>query len=214
VPKKCDKGKGDASSCCAPYPEEPHCLPQTHLPLAPAVVSGTAVATAGQYEVVGETGTTKDESMQCEEWAFNHRRGLLLQTQEYFPIWCDVCQMYLNGPTQWVDHLIGKKHKRSCRPLKKIQRWWRRNLLRWHATKVASVTQVEVDGDCCSVTLCDISGEIVCCVDVETHSLSVVHLANCLATHSPALKILDPHALLREARLANRSVRCAEKSIA
>ena len=27
-------------------------------------------------------------------------------------IYCDCCKMWLNGPTQWEDHKIGKKHKK------------------------------------------------------------------------------------------------------
>jgi len=30
-------------------------------------------------------------------------------------VWCETCQMWLNGPTQWVDHKIGKKHKKNLR---------------------------------------------------------------------------------------------------
>ncbi len=30
-------------------------------------------------------------------------------------VYCDKCEMWLNGPTQWEDHQIGKKHKKHCR---------------------------------------------------------------------------------------------------
>ena len=29
---------------------------------------------------------------------------------------CKVCIMSLNGPTQWEDHKIGKKHKKNLKP--------------------------------------------------------------------------------------------------
>ena len=29
--------------------------------------------------------------------------------------YCEICVMWLNGPTQWEDHLIGKKHKKNCK---------------------------------------------------------------------------------------------------
>ena len=29
-------------------------------------------------------------------------------------VWCEVCEMWLTGPTQWEDHKIGKKHKRNA----------------------------------------------------------------------------------------------------
>jgi hypothetical protein len=29
-------------------------------------------------------------------------------------IWCTDCEMWLNGPTQWEDHKIAKKHKKNC----------------------------------------------------------------------------------------------------
>ena len=28
-------------------------------------------------------------------------------------IYCDLCEMYLNGEAQWADHLLGKKHKKN-----------------------------------------------------------------------------------------------------
>ena len=27
-------------------------------------------------------------------------------------VYCEDCEMWLNGPTQWEDHKIGKKHKK------------------------------------------------------------------------------------------------------
>ena len=27
--------------------------------------------------------------------------------------YCEICEMWLNGPTQWEDHRIGKKHKKN-----------------------------------------------------------------------------------------------------
>ena len=30
-------------------------------------------------------------------------------------IYCEDCEMWLNGPTQWEDHKIGKMHKRKAR---------------------------------------------------------------------------------------------------
>ena len=35
-------------------------------------------------------------------------------TKKEGPVRCKVCQMLLNGPTQWQDHKIGKKHKRNA----------------------------------------------------------------------------------------------------
>eukprot|EP00913_Durusdinium_trenchii_P007073 g6655.t1 len=31
----------------------------------------------------------------------------------YKAIYCKHCQMWLNGPTQWADHEIGKKHRKA-----------------------------------------------------------------------------------------------------
>ena len=28
-------------------------------------------------------------------------------------IHCDICNMWLNGPTQWEDHKLGRKHRRN-----------------------------------------------------------------------------------------------------
>ena len=27
--------------------------------------------------------------------------------------YCEFCEQWLNGPTQWEDHIIGKKHKKN-----------------------------------------------------------------------------------------------------
>ena len=32
-------------------------------------------------------------------------------------VWCLECEMWLNGPTQWEDHKIGKKHKKCLRKI-------------------------------------------------------------------------------------------------
>ena len=32
------------------------------------------------------------------------------------PIYCPFCVMYLNGPTQWENHKIGKKHRKAIAP--------------------------------------------------------------------------------------------------
>ena len=34
--------------------------------------------------------------------------------------YCPACYMWVNGPTQWVDHLIGKKHKKNVRRMRRI----------------------------------------------------------------------------------------------
>lgn len=35
------------------------------------------------------------------------------QTEQDGAIFCEHCQMWLNGPTQWADHEIGKKHRKA-----------------------------------------------------------------------------------------------------
>ena len=30
-------------------------------------------------------------------------------------VWCPACEMWLNGPAQWDDHQIGKKHGKNVR---------------------------------------------------------------------------------------------------
>ena len=30
-------------------------------------------------------------------------------------VYCEYCQMWLNGPTQWEDHKIGKKHTKNVK---------------------------------------------------------------------------------------------------
>ena len=38
---------------------------------------------------------------------------------EVAEVYCEVCEMWLNGPTQWEDHQIGKKHKTRLNALAK-----------------------------------------------------------------------------------------------
>ena len=30
-------------------------------------------------------------------------------------VWCRACGIWLNGPTQWGDHIIGQQHKKKAR---------------------------------------------------------------------------------------------------
>ena len=36
-------------------------------------------------------------------------------------VYCEVCEFWLNGPTEWEDHKIGKKHKRRIRRSRRHQ---------------------------------------------------------------------------------------------
>ena len=38
------------------------------------------------------------------------------------PIYCDVCQFWLNGPAQWEDHTSGKEHQRHSARIRKQER--------------------------------------------------------------------------------------------
>jgi hypothetical protein len=35
------------------------------------------------------------------------------------PVWCPICEMWLNGPTQYKDHEIGFKHKKNSRRIRR-----------------------------------------------------------------------------------------------
>ena len=39
-------------------------------------------------------------------------------------VYCKHCEMWLNGPTQWEDHKIGKKHKKNVRQKDPHPRCW------------------------------------------------------------------------------------------
>ena len=39
--------------------------------------------------------------------------------ERHIPIWCECCQLKLNGPDQWVDHVGGMPHSRRLRKPKK-----------------------------------------------------------------------------------------------
>ena len=36
-------------------------------------------------------------------------------------VYCEVCSFWLNGPTEWEDHQIGRVHRRSIRKSKRHQ---------------------------------------------------------------------------------------------
>ena len=48
--------------------------------------------------------------------------GLLMDgtIEEEGAVYCEDCEMWLNGPTQWEDHKIGKKHKKRSKRKNKI----------------------------------------------------------------------------------------------
>ena len=37
-------------------------------------------------------------------------------------IFCDICLMWMNGPSQWADHQISKKHRRHVKANLRAQR--------------------------------------------------------------------------------------------
>ena len=41
-------------------------------------------------------------------------------TEEKGPVYCEHCEMWLNGPSQWYDHKIGRKHKKNIARGKRI----------------------------------------------------------------------------------------------
>ena len=49
----------------------------------------------------------------CSPWPKHHRHHNHLARMS--TLYCDFCEMWLNGPTQWEDHKIGKKHKKNLR---------------------------------------------------------------------------------------------------
>ena len=45
------------------------------------------------------------------------RRWVAAVEEERRVVYCESCQMWLNGPEQWQDHLISKKHKKHKKKL-------------------------------------------------------------------------------------------------
>jgi len=52
---------------------------------------------------------TQDEEQICEECTDPN------VTESGAAKYCEDCEMWLNGPTQWEDHKIGKKHKKNVK---------------------------------------------------------------------------------------------------
>jgi len=53
-------------------------------------------------------GSAQSEQLDFEDQRFG-------DTEHDAAIYCKYCQMWLNGPTQWADHEIGKKHQKAVR---------------------------------------------------------------------------------------------------
>ena len=51
-----------------------------------------------------------------DEDLLTHMESTATQDEEDGAVYCDMCEMWLNGPTQWEDHKIGKKHKKHSKP--------------------------------------------------------------------------------------------------
>ena len=54
------------------------------------------------------------------EGLLTHMESTATQDEEDGAVYCEWCEMWLNGPTQWEDHKIGKKHKKNIARRKKI----------------------------------------------------------------------------------------------
>ena len=37
-------------------------------------------------------------------------------------VYCEYCEMWLNGPNQWEEHKLGKKHRRATRARQRLER--------------------------------------------------------------------------------------------
>ena len=48
----------------------------------------------------------------------------MLHVNENGAVYCEYCEMWLNGPTQWEDHKIGKTHKKHVRRRSPPPRCW------------------------------------------------------------------------------------------
>ena len=66
-------------------------------------VSGNRAVGAGEDVDDAVSGTTSDEEATPSLPADQRMDGSA--------VYCPDCQMWLNGPTQWQDHRIGKKHR-------------------------------------------------------------------------------------------------------
>ena len=67
-----------------------------------------------------EESTSRSESedeMDEEEFIAENRTAEVMQStpEDEGRIYCPLCDMELNGPTQWADHEIGKKHRKAVK---------------------------------------------------------------------------------------------------
>ena len=46
---------------------------------------------------------------------YKEAMGCVEAVEEYRPVYCETCEMWLNGDTQWLEHLIGRKHKKNLK---------------------------------------------------------------------------------------------------
>ena len=77
---------------------------------SPRVAQMRCAYLANRREPTGTTADTGEETYdkvrQSEEEA-----ATIKHLNKGDPVYCEDCEMWLNGPTQWEDHKIGKKHK-------------------------------------------------------------------------------------------------------
>ena len=67
-----------------------------------AYLANHRLPTTGDSELLSDGYDSEDESAGASEMADDDNSGQA--------VWCADCEMLLNGPIQWEDHKIGKKH--------------------------------------------------------------------------------------------------------
>lgn len=75
-----------------------------------AYLANNRLPTMGDSELLSDRYDSEDDSTGASEEADDHHSGQA--------VYCETCEMWLNGPTQWEDHKKGKKHGKNIKKSK------------------------------------------------------------------------------------------------
>jgi hypothetical protein len=81
------------------------------------VLSVTAVADAGTHVMIGNQTAVADAGAPSEQPPSDagETPAPTENSSDSQAVYCEDCEMWLNGPTQWEDHKIGKKHRKNLK---------------------------------------------------------------------------------------------------
>ena len=112
--------EGDGPGQQSPYQNMPG-LPTSITDVHAGLVDGVLIGARSPRTVALRAPYANDDDKVDEGEDIDEERAVDLaappgnEETENRAVFCEQCTMWLNGPTQWEDHRIGKKHKKNCK---------------------------------------------------------------------------------------------------